>query len=154
MTAEVDRPDPSANGVIVASGTQNQGFSWYIKEGKMVFDGNSYTEHQVVRSEQELPVGTSTLGVLFTWQEEKGTITLQLDGADCGSMVLPSVVRGSSSGMSVGRDNLSPVTADYVAPFDFAGTIHRVDVKLAPFKSSSDEKAEAEARFQDEMSRQ
>ena len=120
----------------------------------MVFDGNIYTDHHVVRSEQKVPVGSSALGVLFTRHDQKGTITLLMDGVDCGSVGVPSVLRGGSNGMSVGRDNLSPVTDDYEAPFPFSGTIHRLEINLEPFKSPSDEKEDAKARFRAEMSRQ
>jgi len=154
MTAEVERLDASTNGVLVASGTQNLGFTWYIKDEKMVFDGNIYTEHHVVSSEQKVPVGSSRLGVLFTWQDQKGTITLLINGAECGSMGVPTILRGGSNGMSVGRDNLSPVTEDYQAPFPFSGTIRRLEVNMEPFKSPSDEKEDAKDRFRTEMSRQ
>ena len=154
MTAEIERPDASTNGVLVASGTQNTGFSWYIKDGKMMFDDNNYTEHHVVSSDQEVPVGSSTLGVLFTWRDQKGTITLLINGVECGSMGVPTAIRGGSNGMSIGLDNLSPVTDDYQAPFPFSGTIRRLEVNLEPFKSTSDEKEDAKARFRTEMSRQ
>ncbi len=154
MTASVERPDAAADGVLVASGTQNVGFSWYIKDGRMVLDSNNYTDHQVVRSDRAVPPGPSTLGVRFSWQDKKGSVSLLIDGVECGTMGVPSALRGGSNGMSVGRDNLSPVTDDYEAPFPFSGTIRRIEVNLVPFKSPSDEKADAEARFQTEMSRQ
>jgi arylsulfatase A-like enzyme len=154
MTAEIERPDASTNGVLVASGTQNTGFSWYIKDGKMMFDDNNYTEHHVVSSDQEVPVGSSTLGVLFTWRDQKGTITLLINGVECGSMGVPTAIRGGSSGMSIGLDSLSPVTDDYQAPFPFTGKITKVEVNLEPFKSASDEHEDAKAKFNAEMSRQ
>jgi arylsulfatase A-like enzyme len=154
MTAEVERPKATDNGVLLANGTQNNGFSWYIKDERMVLDGNIYTDHHVVRSVQKVPLGSSLLGVRFNWKDQKGIITLLINGKECGSMEVPSVLRGSSTGMSLGRDNLSPVTADYRAPFPFSGTIHRVEVTLLPFKSPSDEKEDARVRFRTEMSRQ
>jgi arylsulfatase len=154
MTAEVERPDTSAEGVLVASGTQNQGFSFYIKDEKLVFDGNLYTDHHVVSSEQMVPVGSCTLGVLFRWQDQKGSITLLIDGVECGSMELPSALRSGSTGMSIGRDTLSPVTDGYESPFPFSGTIRKVAFNMEPFKSPSDEKEEAKVRFRTEMARQ
>jgi len=154
MTAEVERPDASADGVLVASGTQNVGFSWYIKGNKMMFDGNIYTEHYVVSSDRNVPVGTSTLGVRFAWQGQEGTVALLIDGTESGSLAVPSTLRGGSNGMSVGKDNLSPVTDDYEAPFAFGGTIRKLEVNLEPFKSRTDEREEAKTRFRTEMSRQ
>ena len=154
MTAEVERSKASDDGVLVASGTQNTGFSWYIKEEQMVFDGNIYTDHHVVRSVSKVPVGPCLLGVRFTHEGSKGVITLLINGKACGFMEVPSVMRGSSTGMSIGRDNLSPVTDDYEAPFPFSGTIRRVEVILLPFKSPSDEKEDARDRYRTEMARQ
>ncbi|MBW2086405.1 MAG: arylsulfatase, partial [Deltaproteobacteria bacterium] len=154
MTAEVERPDASANGVLVAHGTQNTGFSWYIKDEQMVFDSNVFTDHHVVRSEQKVPVGPSTLGVRFTWNDQKGTMTLLINGNECGSMEVPSTVRTYTTGMSIGRDSLSPVTDDYEAPFPFSGTIRRVEVNMQPFRSRSEAREDAEIRHRTEMVRQ
>jgi arylsulfatase A-like enzyme len=154
MAAQVKRQVASDNGVLVANGTQNTGFSWYIKDEQMVFDGNIYTDHYVVRSERKVPLGPSTLGVRFTRVEQKGIITLLINGMECGAMEMPSVLRGSSTGMSIGKDSLSPVTSDYRAPFPFSGTIHRVEITFLPFQEPSDEKKEAGDRFRTEMARQ
>ncbi len=95
-----------------------------------------------------------TNGVLFTWQEQKGTITLLINGVECGSMAVPTAIRGSSNGMSIGLDNLSPVTDDYQAPFPFTGKINKVEINLKPFNSASDEHEDAKAQFNAEMSKQ
>ena len=154
MTAQVERQTDSDNGVLVANGTQNVGFSWYVKDEQMVFDGNIYADHYVVRSERKVPLGSSTLGVRFTRVDQKGIITLLINGMECGSMEMPSILRGSSTGMSIGKDSLSPVTNDYRAPFPFSGIIHRVEITFLPFQSPSDEKKEAGDRYRTEMARQ
>ena len=154
MTAEIDRPDETADGVLVAHGGQNTGFSWYIKDGLLVFDSNILTDHYVVRSTRNVPVGSSSVGVKFSWADNKGTITLLIEGSECGSIDVPSVVRTYTLGMSIGRDNLSPVTDDYQAPFPFTGTIRRLDVDMRPFGSRQDERKEAEIRHRTEMIKQ
>jgi arylsulfatase len=155
MTADVERPGASADGVLVAQGTQNIGFSWYIKERCLVFDYNVFAEHQVVRSDQEVPVGASKLGVRFIRDGGKGKITLIIDGRECGTVEVPFVLRMlGSTGMDIGRDSLSPVTNDYPAPFPFAGTIHRLEVNLLERRSSSEVKEDAETAQRTEMARQ
>jgi arylsulfatase len=154
MTAEVERPDEAADGVLVAHGTQNTGFSWYIKDEKLVFDSNVLTDHHVVRSNQKVPDGSSTLGVRFAWGDKKGTITLLIDGTECGSIDVPSTVRTYTTGMSIGRDSLSPITDDYEAPFPFKGKIRRVEIDLQPFRSPAEEQKDAEARHRTEMAKQ
>lgn len=155
MTAEVDRPDAGADGVLVAQGTQNIGFSWYIKDGRLVFDYNVFAEHQVVRSDQQVPVGKSKLEVQFIRDGRKAKITLIIDGRECGAVETPFVLRMvSSTGMDIGRDSLSPVTNDYPAPFPFTGTIHRIEVNLLQYRAPSEVKEDAETAQRTEMSRQ
>jgi arylsulfatase len=154
MSAEVERPDKTAGGVLVASGSQNVGFSWYVKDEQLVFDSNAFADHYIVRSTRRVPVGLSSLGVKFSWMGTKGTIALLIEGSECGSMDVPSPVRGSSLGMSIGRDNLSPVTDDYQAPFPFSGTIRRLEVEVRPLQSRQDERQDAEIRHRTEMARQ
>jgi arylsulfatase len=154
MTAEVERPDESSGGVLVAHGTQNTGFSWYIKDERLVFDSNALARHFVVRSERPVPVGKSTLGAAFTWVDNKGTITLLMDGEECGSIQVPSTIRIYTTGMSIGRDSLSPVTDDYQAPFPFEGTISRIEVTHQPYRSVEDEQRDREARHKAEMAKQ
>ena len=155
MTAEVDQHDPKKGGVLVARGTQNVGFCWYVKDERLVFDYNIFTDHHVLRSGQKVLPGVGKLGVRFIRDGKKGTIILMIDGTDCGSMEVPFVLRMiSSTGMDIGRDGLSPVTDDYQAPFPFSGVIRRLLVDLLEFRKPSEEKVDAAVRQRAEMARQ
>jgi hypothetical protein len=55
---------------------QKSGFSFYVKDDRLVFDSNALAKHYVVRSDKPVPSGKSTLGAAFTWADDKGTITL------------------------------------------------------------------------------
>jgi arylsulfatase len=154
MTAEVERAAGTGDGVIVAHGTQNTGFSWYVKEGLLVFDSNALAKHSVVRSDRPVPAGKSTLGAAFTWADDQGKITLLINGQECGSIQVPTTIRIYTTGMSIGRDNLSPVTDDYQAPFPFQGKISRIEVTHQPYRSAEDEQKDREARHKTEMAGQ
>jgi len=155
MTAEVDRRKADDAGVLVAQGTQNCGYSLYVKDEQLVFDYNVFTAHNVVRSTRKAPVGSSKLGVRFTRDGSKGTITLLIDGQECGTIQVPYVLRMiSSTGMDIGRDSLSPVTDDYAAPFPFSGVIRRVEVDLPLFRPPAEVREEEQARQRAEMTRQ
>jgi len=97
---------------------------------------------------------SGSVGVKFSWADDKGTITLLIEGSESGSIDAPSPVRTYALGMSIGRDNLSPVTDDYVAPFPFSGAIRRLEVDMQPFRSPKDKRKEAEIRHRTEMARQ
>ncbi len=156
MTADVELPDDaSAQGVLMAQGTQNVGFSMYVKDSELVFDYNIFTNHIVVRSERKVPTGRCTLGVRFMREGRAATITLLIDDEECGSIQAPFVLRMiSSTGMDIGRDALSPVTDDYVAPFKFTGTLHKVDIDLLRYQPPGTEEEEAKTRERTEMARQ
>jgi arylsulfatase len=155
MTAEVEQVNPKKGGVLVAQGTQNLGFSWYVKDAQLVFDYNIFTHHHVLRSDPKVPAGVKKLGVCFRRDGAKGTITLSIDGNDCGTMEVPFVLRMiSSTGMDIGRDALSPVTDDYIAPFSFNGVIRRLVVDLPKHRPPGEAKEDAEIKQRTEMSRQ
>ena len=155
MSVEVDRPDASAQGVIVAQGTQNGGYSWYIKDNKMLFDYNIFATHHIVCSDIEVPVGRIPLEVRFVRDGDTGTITLFIDGQACGAIQVPYVMRMiSSTGMDIGKDTLSPVTDDYKAPFAFAGRILRFDVDLPRYRRPQEKQEDEEVRMRTEMAKQ
>lgn len=131
------------------------GFSWYVKDEQLVFDYNIFTDHHVVRSDIKVPDGNSKLVVRFLRNGRQGTVTLNINGTDCGTMEVPFVLRMiSSTGMDIGRDSLSPVTGDYQAPFPFSGVIRKVEVELPKYRPAAEENEEAGVRQRAEMSRQ
>jgi arylsulfatase len=153
ITTEIERSSADDEGVLVAQGTHNVGFSFYVKDNRLVFDYNYFTQHTRVESETELPTGRRRAGVRFVRRDQSGEMTLLIDGAAAGSGQVPRILRMvSSTGLDVGRDSLSPVTDDYEAPFEFTGTIHRVNFELLRREDVEREAAEAEART--EMARE
>ncbi len=147
ITAEIERPDDQCEGVLVAQGTYNTGFSFYVKENRLVFDYNYFTQHTRVTSEIDLPIGRCQAGVRFVRRDRSAEVTLVIDGAVAGRAHVPQILRMlGSTGLDVGRDSLSPVTDDYEAPFEFTGRIHRLVFKLLRREDVGREAAEAEAR--------
>ncbi|MHA1727207.1 MAG: arylsulfatase [Promethearchaeota archaeon] len=152
MTAEIQRSSDTIEGVIWVYGTHNVGISFYIKDNKLVFDYNIYSDHHVVRSDRTVPTGNSVIGVNFRRKDNTGTITLLINGEECGKIKTPSVLRMiSASGMQIGRNNLSAVTNDYNSPFKFQGTIKKVNFKLLRYKPTPEDN---QNRFNAEMEKQ
>lgn len=103
----------------------------FVDGDRLVLDYNCFGEHHVVESDVAVPTGPSVVGVQFRRGDEGGDATLVIDGAPCGSMHVPFVMRMISSvGASVGRDHGSPVSARYRDEFPFQGTIERIDIEL------------------------
>jgi arylsulfatase len=161
IDAEIERSNESDEGVILALGTMNGGLTFYIKDSQLVFDFNMFMDHHVVRSDINVPTGESTVRAHFLRQGKRGTLTLLINGEECGSIPIPYLLRIlSSTGMDIGRDSLSPVTNDYEGPFEFTGKINRVVVDLPKYMGSTRKKRRAErrknaeAKFRTEMSKQ
>jgi arylsulfatase len=155
ITAELERSDGGCQGVLVAQGTHNTGFSFYVKENKLVFDYNYFTQHTRVTSETELPAGRCSAGVRFVRRDRSAEVTLLIDGAEAGSAQVPRILRMmGSTGLDVGRDSLSPVTDDYEAPFEFTGEIKKITFNLLRREDLEQEREAAEAEARTELARE
>jgi arylsulfatase len=130
LDATVDRPS-GAEGVLFATGTENSGVSFFVLDGRLVFDYNFFGDHHVVASATPVPVGRCVLSVRFRRTGTGGTATVVIDGEPCGEVEIPTVMRVISSvGASIGFDHGSAVSERYEAPFAFQGTLARLDVQL------------------------
>jgi hypothetical protein len=145
LDATIDR-HAGAGGVLFASGNENSGLSVFVQDDRLWFDYNAFGDHFVVRSEVEVPVGTSVVGVRFRRTDASGTASLVVDGAECGTVAIPTVLRVLSSvGASVGLDHGSAVSERYDAPFAFEGRLIRLDVQLVAAPPRDASAAEARA---------
>ncbi|MGA2836937.1 MAG: arylsulfatase [Acidimicrobiales bacterium] len=130
MAATVDRPS-GAQGVLFATGTQNSGLSFFVRDDRLVFDYNCFDDHHVLESTVAVPEGPSVLAVHFRRQGPAGSATLSIDGVPCGEMTVPfAMTIISSVGPSIGYDHGSTVSNLYSGRFPFEGTLHRVDVDV------------------------
>jgi arylsulfatase len=150
LHATIDRP-AGAGGVLYAVGNENSGLTVFVKDERLVFDYNSFGDHHVVRSDVEVPVGPSVVGVRFRRGDVGGSATLVVDGAEAGAIEVPFVMLMLSSvGASVGHDRGSAVSPDYAAPFPFEGTLDRVDIDLQTVRPAhAAENAAAAQRVED-----
>lgn len=130
LTACIERPVNGA-GVLMATGTENAGLSFFIQEDRLVFDYNIFRDHYLLHSTESVPVGTSRVGLRFRRGADDADVTLVIDGRDVGTRHLPFLMRIiSSTGMSIGHDHGSPVSELYDGEYAFAGRIERVDIQL------------------------
>lgn len=145
ITAHVEIPEAGAQGVLVAHGDATSGYSLFVRNGRLVHDLNIGGTHQLVTSDRDIPMGRAcTLG--FEMQREPGdgpfptgTGTLLIDGEPAGSMTTEQIfwLMISWSGLDIGFDRGTTVadyddTGRFVGPFEFTGTLTKVEVDLAP----------------------
>jgi arylsulfatase A-like enzyme len=143
IAAGVTIDTPEAEGVLFAHGGVGGGHSLYVKDGRAHYVYNWLGERvQTVSSPDPLPTGKHVVTAEFNKSGDEpetgsatGTLTLYVDTeavADGEITTQPGNFSLTGDGLTIGRDSASPVTADYSAPFAFAGgTIERVIVDVS-----------------------
>jgi len=155
ITAEIERPDEKANGVLAAYGATTSGLSFYIKDGFLAFDYNLYQDHHRVVSSEQIPVGASHVAVRFDRIDRRAKATLIINEKECGTIDIPGVMRMiSAQGMDIGRDGGSPITDHYKAPFPFSGIIRRIIIDVPKRIPPKQQQEIRETEAKSEMSRQ
>ena len=147
ITARLSAPE-HAQGVIVAAGGRYGGFSLYIREGKLVYASNSLNQFKgEISSARKLPAGELDIRVVIEAQKaiaasghnaiarngafRSGTVDLYVNGEKVGSGSLERFGGYMlNETLDIGRDNGSPVTDDYPAPFTFNGDIRSVTLQV------------------------
>lgn len=127
---------PGAEGVILAVGGAEAGFSLYLKDGKLNYDVNGLSAELYHVESGALPQGKSTLSVEFrSTGRISGTAHLFVNGKEVASGDIPvTAVSAYSAGAEtadIGRDNGTGVSSRYEAPFPLHNaTIEKVDIRL------------------------
>jgi hypothetical protein len=135
ITAYVNRP-AEGEGVLLALGDLNGGYSFFVKGGQLFFDQNSFGQHETLRSAEKVPEGKSVLRYEFAKTANfEGRAALFIDGRKVAEkeIHLPHAGFVLWSGLDIGRDAASVVTPMYADRGDFAfpaGGIQKVDVDL------------------------
>ncbi len=158
ITARVEIPKGGVEGVLVAQGGNDGGYCLYMKEGKLHYVHNYVgTGLFHVESQEEVPEGLLELRYEFepTGRAEvkagrgtPGRGRLFIQGRQVGEVELPfttPLMMGLGGGLSVGRDNGSPVSPDYQMPFSFTGRILEVVIDVRGERVEDRESAEREA---------
>ena len=132
LAADIEIPDAETAGVIYAQGSFLDGFSLFIQDAAVCLVFKVLGDAITGRSATTLATGRTTVGMRFERGEnDTGTIILQANGQEVGSIDIPDVTRMSKMrGVDVGLDRHAPVTDRYEAPYPFTGIIHCVDIEL------------------------
>jgi len=151
LSATVEMSDGDG-GVLYATGTQNSGLSFFVKDTHLVFDYNAFDDHTVVTSTKPIPDGATNLAVELRRRDDRSAgVQLLIDGSRAGGGTIPWLMGTISSvGASIGHDAGSAVSPDYDGPFAFTGQLQQIDIQLV----SRRDQLSREAQMKAEMSRQ
>lgn len=109
------------DGVIVASGNSQGGYTLYVKDGRLSFEHHMVGHRGMCSSSAALPTGACSVGFTLI-RKENGTAIVELF---CEEQVIAetslTVTSGHLSfwGMDIGRDRLSQVSQSYRGEFPF-----------------------------------
>lgn len=136
---------PDAEGVVFAHGGVAGGHSLYVQDHRVVYAFNWLgTSLQVITADRDLDPGEHVITAEFTatgrnadpaMPGARGTLALYVDGDVVGRdeiVTQPGLFCAVGDGLCVGRDDASPVTPAYTAPYRFTGgTIDKVVVDVS-----------------------
>ena len=147
ITAVVHVED-KVEGVLYARGSHNVGHSFFVKDGALQFEYNALGTRHRATAPLSLTPGRHQLMARFDREGSGGTLTVGCDGVDLGSVEIAQLVRMlGSTGMDIGRDALSPVTDDYIAPYPFTGVIESVTFAIRSKADAADVRSIAQAEL-------
>ncbi|MCH5376481.1 MAG: arylsulfatase [Planctomycetes bacterium] len=137
ITANVDVPVTSGDGVLAAIGGIISGWSLYVKDGKPVFHYNYFNvDHVSIRSSRMLSPGKASIRVEVTpvspTPGASADVRMLVDGKEVASGRVAATVpfRYGVEPFDVGMDTVSAVSDEYRSPFPFAGNIIDVTIEV------------------------
>jgi len=153
ITAEVDLPDASSHGVILAQAGRFGGWVIYLKDGKVHHEYNYFgLERTNVASPQPIAAGKHSIKYEFVSDGGKpgsgGQSILYVDGQKVGEAHVPKTqpyAFSADEGTDVGMDNETPVSEDYKELDNkFSGKIQKITLETKPPSFGEKEKKEME----------
>jgi arylsulfatase A-like enzyme len=162
VTAEIEVPDASAQGVIIAQGGSIGGWSLYLKDGKPRYCYNLLgIQRFYVDSDSEVPAGTHQVRMEFDYDGpglgKGGDVTLHLDGVKVGEGKVAAtapMVFSADDTCDVGRENGALVADDYPEPNTFTGEINWVEIDVGKAAEDADHQIDPDERVRVAMARQ
>jgi arylsulfatase len=138
ITAEVVIPPSGADGVIVAQGGRQGGFTLYIKDRRLIYETNAFGNvgGRLVSSEVLSPGKVNVIvdvtpagsGVGGFRRSFPMNARLFVNGKMIGELKLRMAAGGDT--LDIGSDLVSPVSPKYASPFAFTGKIESVTIDL------------------------
>jgi arylsulfatase A-like enzyme len=163
VTAEIEVPNSSAEGVIIAQGGNIGGWCLYAKGGKLKYCYNLLgVRYFYVEANSALPTGDHQVRMEFAYEGgglgKGGTVTLYVDGKKVGEgkvEATAAMIFSADDGCDVGADTGSPVSQDYgPRGNEFSGRVKGVQIAIADAAENSDHLVSPEEAVRIAMARQ
>ena len=135
INADIKIPEGGAEGVIVSDGGLDGGYVLCIKDRLLCYVSNYLNrEHYVATSDKPVPSGEVSVRMEFEKTVDfAGNVTLYINGDKVGGAEVKRtnpLAYAVAEGLEIGSDSTSPVWPEYTPPFNFTGTIKKVELRL------------------------
>lgn len=149
IDADITIPASGAEGVLVSDGGRDGGYSLCVQNGHLCYVSNYLSrEYYVITSHDPLPTGDVSVKMEFERTADfAGKVTLYIGGAAVGEGEVARtnpLAYAVAEGLEIGSDSTSPVSTDYESPFEFTGTINKVELRIEGIEQFD---SEAQARM-------
>lgn len=135
MTADVDTGPDAAEGVVFALGDWFGGWALYLVGGRAHFTFARASAALELASPSPVPPGRHALAVFYApgQGDGPGRMVLLVDDQEVDEIPveghLPLALQHGGAGLRLGRDSGFPVSARYITPAPFSGTVHQLLVE-------------------------
>lgn len=140
LAAEIEIPEGGAEGVLLCCGGESGGYTFFVKDGKLHWEHNWFTESRYrVSSTETLRPGPQIVSATIECDKEGklatgGKVILRKGETVIGTGTFEKQIYGRftvNETFDVGCDTLTPVSSLYESPFAFTGKIKRVMVDVS-----------------------
>ena len=133
IEANVTVSETTASGVLYMFGNRHGGYCLYLLDGKLCFEvAPSSIETDTIAAPIALTAGEHTLEVRVVAGEKlRGAVELIIDGAKVASGEVPRLLRVQQGRTYVGYTEAPMVSEAFEEPFEFTGTLDRLEVRTA-----------------------
>ncbi|MBT2720040.1 arylsulfatase [Bacillus sp. ISL-46] len=135
ITIPIERESSSNDGVLVATGGFESGYTLYIKNNRLVYEYNMGPDIYKIESDAEVPLGKSTIRFEFEKTDTnkgKGILIVNDKKVGEGTIEKTHPYKIAFEGLDIGKDTLYPVSKAYESEgsFEFSGKIEKVIYEL------------------------
>ncbi len=135
ITVPIERDSLKDDGVLVALGGYESGYTLYIKNKKLIYEYNMGNTIYRIESNVDVPLGKSTIRFEFNKSgTNQGIGSIFINGQKVGEGNIDKThqYKIAFEGLDIGKDTLYPVSSDYKneGTFEFSGEIEKVVYEL------------------------
>ncbi|WP_051313166.1 arylsulfatase [Sporocytophaga myxococcoides] len=150
ITADVEITDKTNEGALLAVGSRFEGFSFFVKEGKLQVAHNHNSKVTYLVSDRPVPTGKVALRFDFNFTQPKaqgesaGKEILYINNQKVAEKDITPVhayIFAYDEGLDVGRDQLTPVADKYKSPFKFTGKLNNITINYPQNNREAQEKS-------------